>query len=164
MHPTCRNMRTDSNIFSLQHLCVFLGGKSIRSIKIHQLHPISYPCNDPSSYHPKELRNYENASNLPETLSRLSCRSNWSNAVHTCPHTSVDHANHQCIISMLSIHSLNVQIDWHQRADQECSVRSQLHFCSSLSGKKYIYTMFHWHPTSSYICQKHIWKYKYYEW
>ena len=83
---TCEQIRT-SSVFSIS-LCVFLGGKSIRSIKIHQLHPISYPCNDPSSYHPKELRNYENASNLPETLSRLSCRSNWSNAVHTCPHTS----------------------------------------------------------------------------
>ena len=166
MHPTCRNMRTDSNIFSLQHFfCAScLGGKSPSDpSKSTNFLPMQW-CND--SIIPRNWETMKTHQNLPESLSRLSCRSNWSNAVHTCPHTSVG----PCKPSM---HNINAVYPFIECSNRLTSTSRSRMLCPQSAALLFV-TFRKWnifticftdilhHPTSSYIIlhlQKHaeIW-------
>ena len=118
-------------------LCAsFLGGKSTNFL------PMQW------SIVPRNWETYENASNLPGTK----CPDHRADLidlmlsihVHTCVTWLCKPSMHNInAVYMPSVaeHSLNVQKAWQKRANQECSVRSQLHFSSSLSRYLHIFTL-----------------------
>ena len=150
MDPTWRNIRTCSNIFSISS-CIFFGRK------IHQNPPISYTCNNPSSQRIEKL--WKLIRTPWDSGARRSKSSCWSNAVHICPYMSIDYLYlrtvnaYQCRLQ-LSIHWMFKKHDINQPIKSAMSAVS----CTSVRHfqERNIYTMFHWHPTSSYIPQKHV--------